>query len=858
MNTKRLIKAIFIMVLVCISLISYTNSPTPPAPYAGVPGESSCTSCHSGTIVNPSTSISISGLPTQGYTANTTYTLTITGPTQSANKNEFELTCLKASSLAMAGTLTAGANSGTTTANSHTYLRATANAFTSWTFTWTAPASGSGTCNFYVCYNASNGDGGSGGDIIHTATIAVNELANLPTADITVTPTSKTICLGDTFFLSGNGQNSPTSYTWTSVNGTSQFTSTNQNTYIVYTTTGSKSMKLTTANANGTANSSVTLFVNAKPSVPSISASNSFICAGDSISLSCSNLGVTFLWMPDNKTTSSIYIKDSLSHTVKITNTSQCSNTSNVFKTAIRTKPSVSLIASIDSTCLKDSISFTASSNASSFGFYFNDTLKSTLNSGLLKSKLPINGNNKVYVNATLNGCTTKSNIATVYGQNVLPAPSVSCGTNTANSVQFNWGAINGATSYQVSLDSGKTWINPNGTLSHTVSGLNPGTTVPIRVRGVDSRFCGNGNEVSSFCSNLNCPKITATLTHDNKVCGVLGQAMFSNIQVDIPNLSTSKYFLQIKDSLSIKNATKASIQVTPGLNNIRVYFLDSSNISCPLDTMYSLMAYAVKKPTLLMNNPGGIYCFYDYGVNLKTSKSNIKDSIYFLLTDPKTQSTSILAGGLDTFINRNIIVFNPGVNALQVKLVDNASSCEALSNAINLNRVLKSNADFASSVGTPTTHITFTDNTPSIAQVTRRVWSFGDNQWDSISNLSTVTHTYTPGSYQAYLFTADVFGCLDSVSHAINVSNTGIGSIHALTNVNIYPNPFTNDINITNVTNEELRISCIDVNGKTIKMFSSKEPIITWNAEDLKAGVYVIKIQNGQQTINQKLIKSE
>jgi gliding motility-associated-like protein len=98
------------------------------------------------------------------------------------------------------------------------------------------------------------------------------------------------------------------------------------------------------------------------------------------------------------------------------------------------------------------------------------------------------------YVEAvTKSGCSSTARIAVeVSVLNVLATPIVTVGS-TVNSVTFSWAAVEGATGYEVTLDSGLHYISPssgsNGT-SHTVAGLSPDQSVTIRVRAVGTSGC--------------------------------------------------------------------------------------------------------------------------------------------------------------------------------------------------------------------------------------------------------------------------------------------------------------------------------------------------------------------------------
>ena len=72
-----------------------------------------------------------------------------------------------------------------------------------------------------------------------------------------------------------------------------------------------------------------------------------------------------------------------------------------------------------------------------------------------------------------------------------MPAPQLSVGNINFSSIQFTWPAVNGASGYEVSLDSGRTWIRPNGNLQHTVSGLRTLQTVTILARAIGGA-CGS------------------------------------------------------------------------------------------------------------------------------------------------------------------------------------------------------------------------------------------------------------------------------------------------------------------------------------------------------------------------------
>ena len=74
------------------------------------------------------------------------------------------------------------------------------------------------------------------------------------------------------------------------------------------------------------------------------------------------------------------------------------------------------------------------------------------------------------------------------------------------NMLTFNWQAVSGATGYQVSLDSGLTYITPSSGatgLSHTIAGLHPFETRSLIVRALGPVTCQNSDTAKAFGTTL-------------------------------------------------------------------------------------------------------------------------------------------------------------------------------------------------------------------------------------------------------------------------------------------------------------------------------------------------------------------
>ena len=105
--------------------------------------------------------------------------------------------------------------------------------------------------------------------------------------------------------------------------------------------------------------------------------------------------------------------------------------------------------------------------------------------------------------------------------------------------------------------------------------------------------------------------------------------------------------------------------------------------------------------------------------------------------------------------------------------------------------------------------------------------------------------HNNTPqASIETFLF-------LDSISLTTNLSTIS----NLISNINIYPNPTENFLNISNPNNVEIKsISVVDINGRIVKNQSNSLSQI--NVSDLNAGVYFVTIEAAEGKTTKKFIK--
>ena len=93
---------------------------------------------------------------------------------------------------------------------------------------------------------------------------------------------------------------------------------------------------------------------------------------------------------------------------------------------------------------------------------------------------------------------------------------------------------------------------------------------------------------------------------------------------------------------------------------------------------------------------------------------------------------------------------------------------------------------------------------------------------------------------------------CSDLGKHNLNTASVGANELNTF---KIYPNPVENKLYIN--TNEDVKITIYNVLGKlvqTTEVTSTKKDI---NVANLSSGIYLVKINNGAQSITKKMIKN-
>jgi hypothetical protein len=193
---KKTILGLTVAVLaIGIQFRASTNAFSPPTGMTGAPGESTCTSCHSGNSLNGGPgSVTILGLPS-AYVPGTMYPLQVKVTDGTKSRYGFEMVALNNSNQ-QAGTfaLVSTTNSALLTSGGKSYaMHRNATNNSQWTINWTAPATNVGAVKLYVAGNAANNNNNDTGDNIYSASFTLNPasatgFADAQTNSVTVFP----------------------------------------------------------------------------------------------------------------------------------------------------------------------------------------------------------------------------------------------------------------------------------------------------------------------------------------------------------------------------------------------------------------------------------------------------------------------------------------------------------------------------------------------------------------------------------------------------------------------------------------------------------------------------------------------
>ncbi|MCP4443283.1 MAG: T9SS type B sorting domain-containing protein [Aureispira sp.] len=447
---------------------------------------------------------------------------------------------------------------------------------------------------------------------------------------------------------------------------------------------------------------------------------------------------------------------------------------------------------------------------------------------------------NTTYIaNITEGGCTLWDSV-TVEMLTAIPAPVITCGTpnNQASTVLFEWGMVTGATGWEVSTDSGATWVpQPLADSSTLVTGLTNGDCISILVRPLGGASpCGPNAAALFTCCTTPCPppsQLTDTVDvscfggSDGSITlfvdGANG-ALGANPPYDVTLFDING--TQVQSPVSVPSSA-----VFSGLPIGTYYMTISDTLGCE---GYSDTVELVEPTELVANNAGttltACYNTTDGSATVAATGGTPASTGYTYAWDANAASQSdptadSLAQGtysvvvtdsmgcMDTVTN--IIVTGPYVQAPLVTLdTTNSSNCSGNGTA-NITQV--QNLQGA------------TTPNPADSSTLTYAWSNGLVDVISASGLA-------PGGYSVIV--TDTMGCADTVNFAI-----GGGAVTTITGI-LSSNP-TCGLNDGAAT--------VSASGATSYSYLWSDGQLTASASGLGVGTYYVTVtgSNGCEAID-------
>lgn len=844
MNRKiqlNVLIGLFFIIFLCSAI---NNASGPGGGYTNAPSETSCVSCHGGSLITTGTqlnSLRFKGNFTgSGYIPDSTYNLEVTFRQSGRSKFGFQITALNSANEPI-GTFTNTNNRTsrvTRTINSRTreYIQHTstgtasvASDSTRWTFDWKAPNTNVGKITFYVVVMATdNNNQSNSGDLVYAKTFEVNPSNLLPKA--TASTNTSPLCNNSDIQLNGSGTNSTNSYSWRIVNG-SPTTSNVQNPIVTWSSSGQRIAILTVRNNKGVS-SPDTLKLNLSPS-PNVSITNGSsanICKGDSIILQANAIAnTTYSWTPNTSVGRTKIVKDSGNYRVRATiTTTGCSSTSTPFRVNLNRSASGVLTNKSNDTNYCDFINdsfFVTGQNIDSVYWFVN---------GSLYSKTKGNGerifsNQNCSVQARLksvDGCLSGFVNSLILKINKKQYPSNIRIQRTTSSITIKWNKNIQINQYFYSINQGS-FVSSTTDSSITISSLTAGTLYGITIRSSQNNVCLTSDSLLNIRTN-DCSDLSYTTNYKNRVC------KGDSIQFNINKLFNSRYSISFNNS----NYSTDTIYKIKALtsDSIKISIIDSSKLNCPpiQETLHYTVDTIDNEGVGMAQNLS--ICSNEYTFSAPSIYSNYQ---FF------KNGTLISSGTSPSYKYTNL------ANGDQLVLTVSNQSCQKTYAPKILKTFDIPNADFT--VEKNWFNYTFEAVEKSLNNYE---WLVDTSKTIGNATLTKSLLAYSGKSLIVQLITQNNTGCIDSSSQNLTIPDFSKINNNLKSQINVNPNPFSNQLSFTNLSNNT-KIEIFNIHGQLVY----DGPLVTENKIEIstnnwESGIYLVKISEQNELIYIKLIK--
>lgn len=681
-------------------------------------------------------------------------------------------------------------------------------------------------------------------------TVIVNPLP-VPTI---VTNTSPALCSGDSVTLTPSIVG--TDYLWSN-NETSQSISVN--------TAGDFSVAVTDANGCTGISSEISVSENPLPSPTVISSGGTVICDGDSVALSSSVVGTSYLWSNGN-TTQGFTASVGGDYSVAVTDANGCTGESPLISVVVNPLPVPTVITGGSTTfCTGDSVALSSSITGTDYLWS-----SGSMDNSFFASE---SGNYSVSVTDS-NGCVGESDTLTVVA-NPLPSPTVMADgaislcvgdsvslSSSIIGIEYLWS--NGLTSSSITASGNETYF-VSVTDANGCTGISPGLTLtenplpsPTVIAIDGTEICaGDSTALSSsiigasylWSNGLTTQSISASLGGDYSVSvtdanGCTGESSVVTVlvnQLPAPTIvivgETSfcvggsvllESSIVGSDYLWSNNALSESVVISES-GSFSVTVTDANGCSGESNVV-SIVAHPLPTPTI--DTDGGIgFCSGD---SLVLSASII--GAEYLWSNGDTSS----------------IIAVSEIGSYSVAVTD-ANGCEGTSPAIDIVEYTQPTVDAGNAVTVSGGNPTVIGGIPTALGNSPFSYSWTPAVGLDSSNIA--NPTALPQSTTVYtVVVTDANGCssIDSITVSVELV-TGTVESSGQTGILVYPNPTNDLLTITGskVENGDYLLELKNVLGQTIfskRLYVSNQLILhQFSLVSLSSGTYFMTIESGE-----------
>ena len=638
----------------------------------------------------------------------------------------------------------------------------------------------------------------------NSCTASACTIVTVDSASASITPSSPTICQGDSVQLCANAGSS---YIWSPGGQTTQCITVSPATTTQYC--------VTVIDANG-CTASVCATVTVNTATASISPPSALICSGQSINLCATVGGTSYLWSPGGQTTQCITDSPTTTtqYCVTVTFANGCTASACATVTVV-TAPNAGITSnpSPPNICLGSCIILTATGGD---GYLWNTT-------DITPSIIPCPNTTTTYtVTVTLTGCTAASVVSITVTVNPLPAANAGNDTTICqwSSVQLNGSGagVNGTYSW-----SPVNYLTPPVNVSNPFA--TPPDTITYFLTVTDTNGCTDVDSVILYVLPFTLPVIIAS---DTGFCDTA--SVNATLDAGLGYTSYSWNTVPVQDT-SIITITQ------PGCYHVTVTAANGCTAVSPdaCIQVYPLLPIIMANgPThfcqpdsvlLYLNNPYYTYEWSSGSINIPTIQVYETGDYYVTVTN---------LFGCVGYAGPKQIIVDPLPQAI-ISYVD------------------KDNA-----------LLTFDFYSFSLYAASY-YWDFGNPASGNNTSISeNPSHNYTDtGTFIVMLIASN--NCDSDTAYAtvfVHLPTSGLTECSDISNFILYPNPTKGVINVdfTTSKSEQISLTLFDVLGRLLyrdaMSYYSGEHHKEINIESLPKGMYVLRITADKNTYNNRIIK--